>query len=108
MKMTDMKLTDMEKGWFVGPFTPTVLHTDAFECAVKRYAAGTREARHVHRVATEITVIVAGRVRMNGVEHGPDSIVRVEPGTATDFEALTDVVTVVVKTPAAREDKYVC
>jgi mannose-6-phosphate isomerase-like protein (cupin superfamily) len=103
-----MNLRDMEKGWFVGPFTPTVLHTEGFECAVKRYAAGAHEARHVHHVATEITVIVEGRVRMNGVEHGPDSIVRIDPGVATDFEALTDVITVVVKTPAVLGDKHAC
>lgn len=103
-----MMLSDMHKGWFAGPFLPTALHTEAFECAVKRYDAGTREPRHVHRLATEITVIVEGRVRMNGVEHGRDSIVCIAPGQATDFEALTDVVTVVVKTPAVPGDKHDC
>ena len=98
----------MKKGWFVGPFLPTVLHTDQFECGIKRYSAGEREGRHVHKVATELTVIVAGRVRMNGVEYGPNSIVNIPPGVSTDFEALTDVITVVVKTPAALGDKYEC
>jgi len=101
-------LAQMTKGWFIGPFSPTLFATDAFECAVKRYSAGDHEARHVHRVATEFTVVVSGQVRMNGVTHGPDSIVEVPPGVSTDFEALTDAVTCVVKVPAVPGDKHAC
>lgn len=107
MSIAQHDLAQMGKGWFIGPFLPTAWHTDAFECAVKRYPAGAHEARHVHRIATEFTVIVEGRVRMNGVEYGRDAIVCIPPGEATDFEALTDVTTVVVKTPAAIGDKHV-
>jgi len=49
MKAFDLK--DYTKGWFIGPFQPTLFHTDQFECAVKRYKAGDKEAAHVHRVA---------------------------------------------------------
>ena len=35
-------------------------------------------------------------------------IVLIEPGEDTDFEALTDVTTVVVKTPSVAGDKYEC
>lgn len=101
-------LRDMKNGWFIGPFEPTAFDTDRFECAVKRYAAGAREHRHVHRVATEFTVIIEGRVRMNGVEYARDAIIEIPPGDATDFEALTDVITMVVKVPAAKGDKYEC
>lgn len=104
--MKSFKLSDMSKGWFVGSFEPTALSTEACEVAVKRYAAGTRESAHVHRVATEITVIISGRVRMAGKEWGEGDIVVLAPGDVTDFEALTDTVNVVVKTPGARNDKY--
>ena len=103
-----LDLASMTKGWFVGPFVPTAFHTDQFECAVKRYQAGDREASHVHKVATEFTVVVEGEVRMNGVTYGRDAIVSIPPGVATDFEALTDTITVVVKVPAIAGDKYVC
>lgn len=101
-------LGSMKKGWFIGPFTPTVFDTDQFECAVKRYTAGDREDSHIHRVATEYTVIVEGRVRMNGTTYERDAILEIPPGEATDFEALTDVITVVVKVPALPGDKYEC
>ena len=103
-----LDLSTMVKGWFAGPFTPTALHSEQFECAVKRYPAGAVEGRHVHRIATEITVIVEGRVRMNGIEYGRDAIVTAAPGESSDFEALTDVITVVLKTPAVIGDKYAC
>jgi mannose-6-phosphate isomerase-like protein (cupin superfamily) len=106
MPPRQLDLAAMTKGWFVGPFTPTAFHTEQFECAIKRYAAGEREAAHVHKVATEFTVIVEGRVRMNGREYGRDAIVEIQPGQATDFEALADTITVVVKVPAAAGDKY--
>lgn len=102
------RLSDMTKGWFVGGFQPSVLRTDAAEVAVKTYSKGDYEARHYHKVAPEITAIVSGRVRMNGTEYGEGDIVLIEPGEATDFEALSDVTTVVVKLPSVAGDKYSC
>ena len=100
------KLQDMFKGWFVGDFDPTLLRTDACEVAVKSYKAGDAEELHHHKVATEVTLILSGRVRMCGKEWGEGDIVVLAPGEATAFEALTDAVNVVVKTPGAKNDKY--
>jgi quercetin dioxygenase-like cupin family protein len=100
------KLQDMFKGWFVGDFDPSLLRTDACEVAVKSYKAGDSEELHHHKVATEVTLILSGRVRMCGKEWGEGDIVVLEPGEATDFVALTDAVNVVVKTPGAKNDKY--
>jgi quercetin dioxygenase-like cupin family protein len=105
--MKHARLDDMTKGWFVGAFTPTAYSTDACEVAVKRYTAGDREGKHYHKLATEITLIISGKVRMAGREWGAGDIVVMEPGDATEFEALTDTVNVVVKTPGAMNDKYI-
>lgn len=104
--MKHAQLSEMVKGWFIGGFSPAVLHTQACEVAVKHYAAGDREAAHFHKVATEITVVIIGQVRMAGRIYGPGDIVVMEPGETTDFEAVTDTVNVVVKTPGALNDKY--
>ena len=104
--MNSAHLQDMVKGWFVGSFAPSAHATEACEVAVKRYTAGQREAAHYHRVATEITLVLSGRVRMAGKEWGEGDIVVLSPGETTDFEALTDAVNVVVKTPGAPDDKY--
>lgn len=104
--MRSAKLDDMVRGWFVGNFDPTLYRTNDCEIAVKRYLRGDCEKRHFHRVATEITVIVKGRVRMFGQEFSEGDIVVVEPGEATAFEALEDSVNVVVKFPGVNNDKY--
>ncbi|CAB3789261.1 hypothetical protein LMG28614_02838 [Paraburkholderia ultramafica] len=105
--MNSAKLDDMVKGWFVGAFSPTAYSTDNCEVAVKRYKAGDKEGAHYHKVATEITLVMSGKVRMAGKEWGAGDIVVLEPGDVTDFEALTDAVNVVVKTPGALNDKFV-
>ena len=104
--MKKAKLKDMVKGWFVGNFTPTLIATNLVEVAVKEYKKGEYEVRHHHKIATEITVITAGRVLMNGVEYIKGDIVVIEPFEATDFRVLEDSVTTVVKIPGASNDKY--
>lgn len=108
MALQRYKLNEFTRGWFVGKFSPTLLSTDAVEVAVKHYRAGEAEQAHFHKVATELTLIVSGRVRMSGEEFGPDDIIKIEPGQATDFQSLTDVTTVVVKIPCVSGDKYPC
>ena len=99
-------LSQMVKGWFVGSFTPNVIQTNAVEVAVKTYKAGDKEATHFHKLATEVTVIISGQVRMSGKDFGPGEIVTLMPWEPTDFEAVTDAVNVVVKLPGAADDKY--
>ena len=100
-------LDDMFKGWFVGDFSPTALSTSACEVAVKRYKAGDKEGLHFHKIGTEVTVILFGSASMNGVVLNEGQIVRINPGESTDFMAITDVTTVVVKTPSVIDDKYI-
>lgn len=104
--MKHARLEEMVKGWFVGDFSPTAHQTQACEVAVKHYSAGDHESAHYHKVATEITLVISGHVRMAGREWGPGDIVVLSPGEVTDFEALTDTINVVVKTPGALDDKF--
>lgn len=100
------KLDAMKGGWFVGSFVPTLYDTTDVEVAVKHYRAGDHEAAHYHRIATEITVVVEGQVEMAGQIWQTGDIILLEPGEATDFRALSDSTTVVVKLPGAKHDKY--
>ncbi len=104
--MEAYNLSDMVKGWFVGGFTPTVHQTEDVEVAVKHYRAGDNEVAHYHKIATEITVVVEGRIRMNGVYYVKGDMIKLEPGEATDFWAISDSITVVVKHPGAKDDKW--
>jgi quercetin dioxygenase-like cupin family protein len=96
----------MVKGWFVGNFEPSLIKTKEVEIAVKNYKKGDYEPRHFHKLATEITVINQGKVRMNGQIYVSGEIIVIEPYDITDFEALEDTSTTVVKYPGAENDKY--
>ncbi len=104
--MIQRSLKDMVGGWMVGDFDPTCIKTPACEVACKHYPAGASEAAHVHRIATELTLIAKGRVTMNGRVFSEGDIIILEPGEATDFIALEPSTTVVVKMPSVAGDKY--
>ena len=100
-------INDMKGGWFIGNFEPSLHKTNDCEVAVKRYKKGDYEQAHFHKIATEYTVILSGKVSMNGKVYSAGDIIIMEPGEATDFLCLEDGTTnVVVKLPGANNDKY--
>ena len=99
-------LNQMVKGWFVGNFSPSAFDTQDCEVAVKYYKAGDLEKKHFHKIATEITVVISGQIKMMNRVWVEGDIIVLDPNEATDFEALTDCINVVVKLPGATNDKY--
>ncbi|MCW0346766.1 cupin domain-containing protein [Pantoea ananatis] len=104
--MQSTNLNQMIRGWFVGGFEPSALKTTDVEVAVQHFMAGDKEARHYHKIATEITVIVKGKALMNGQEYSEGDIIKISPGESSDFQALENTITTVVKLPGALNDKY--
>lgn len=104
--MQKFKLRNMKKGWFIGDFNPTVFRTTLVETAYKTYKKGDYEDPHFHKIAKEITVIAEGEVEMNGVKYIKGDILVISPMEVTNFKALTDAATVVVKIPCIKDDKY--
>jgi len=104
--MQRSKLKDMIRGWFVGNFKPSAYTTQSVEVGVRKYQAGDYEKRHLHKIATEITVITSGEVEMNNQIFKAGDIITIPPGESTDFKAITDATNVVVKLPGALSDKY--
>ncbi|MBM0637758.1 hypothetical protein LNU06_07395 [Campylobacter sp. VicNov18] len=104
--MKNYKLDEMIRGWFVGNFEPSIFKTNNVEVGIKEYKMGDFEEKHHHKVATEITVIVSGKVKMNDKIYSKGDIVIISPKEATDFQALEDTISVVVKLPGVKHDKY--
>lgn len=100
------KLVDFKRGWFVGDFCPSLFVTKDFEVAIQCYSAGDTEQEHIHRIATEITAIVDGQVKINGTQLSAGDVVVIQPNEKSKFEAITDAKTVVVKSPSVPNDKY--
>lgn len=105
--MKKANIDEMVKGWFIGNFEPSLLKTNDVEVAYKSYVKDDFEEKHYHKIATEYTLITKGRVKMFDCEWEKGDIIIVEPGDATEFYALEDSETVVVKIPGANNDKYV-
>lgn len=106
MALEKYNLEEMFKGWFIGNFEPSLFKTNDVEVGVKKYKRDEFENSHFHKIATEFTVVISGIVEMNGVQYGENDIIKILPGVSTNFKAITDVVTVVVKLPGANNDKY--
>ncbi len=104
--MKKQLLKNMHKGWLIGDFEPTILRTQNVEVGIKEYSKGMYEEKHYHKIATEITIITTGKVRMNGNIFQKGDIIIIEPNEATDFEVLEDTITTVIKIPGAKNDKY--
>ena len=100
------KIENMFKGWFIGDFEPSLYKTQDVEVGIKEYEAGEYESHHYHKIATEFTVIIDGKVEMNGESYSTGDIIRIMPNEITDFKAITNTKTVVVKIPGAQNDKY--
>lgn len=97
---------DFKGGWFVGNFFPTIIPSDNVEICIKRYKADDYDQSHYHKEADEITMIIEGLVSMNKIKYHADDIIWIEKGEATDFKALTDAITCVIKIPCVKNDKY--
>lgn len=101
------KIRDFIGGWFVGNFEPSLYKTIDVEIGIKYYKSGDCERYHHHKIATEFTAIISGKVLMDGKTFEAGEIIIIKPNISTNFEAITDTVTVVVKIPGANNDKYV-
>lgn len=104
--MDKRNLKQFVRGWIVGGFEPTLYKTTDVEVAIQNFKQGDKEPSHCHKIATEITVIVRGKALMKGMILNEGDIVSISPGQFTDFEALEDTTTAVVKLPGAMNDKY--
>lgn len=104
--MTIFEHKEMFKGWFVGDFEPTGFRTEHCEVAVRSYVAGEQEPWHYHKIGTEITYVISGKVVMaeKTVEAGQGIVL--EPNEGSAFTALEDSLLCIVKVPSVKGDKY--
>lgn len=103
--MDRYKLENFTKGWVVGNFLPSVHLTDAFELGVKFFRKGDVEPSHKQIVATEVTVVVSGEIRLAKEFFFAGDVISIPPGEIADFESLTDSCVVCIKFPSIPEDK---
>jgi len=99
------KLSEFTNGWFLGNFNPSLFKSEDFEVCVKHFKQGEVEVAHFQRIATEITVVLSGSVRMGQHILHVDDILTIYKDEVCDFEALTDCKVLGVKFPSLPNDK---
>ena len=105
--MNHFKLEDFFKGWVVGDFVPSLHLTSEFEVGVKYFSPGDVEEAHKQLVATEITIVIDGVIRMGSNVYAKGDIIEIPPHEVCDFESLSHSSLVCIKFPSIPNDKIV-
>ena len=105
--MEIFKLEDFFKGWVLGNFEPSLYKTQDFEVGVKFFKKGAIEAAHKQLIATEITIVVEGVIRLGDGIFERGDIISIPPQEVAAFESLTDSSLICVKFPSLPNDKVV-
>ena len=103
--MKTFKLGDFIGGWVIGDFAPSLFVNTGVEVAIKRFELRDVEPSHKQLVATEITIVVEGKIRMGSNVFFKNDIAVIEPGEYADFEALEHSVVICIKFPSIPKDK---
>jgi hypothetical protein len=104
--MKRYKLSDAgARGWFIGDFESAVHQTKDFEVCYQHNPRG-KPATHIHKIVTEITLVISGRQVCNGEIFSAGDICILEPGDISQIEYLEDTQIVTIKTPSIPSDKF--
>ena len=104
--MKKFDYNEMKGGWYIGNFEPTAFKTKNFEVAYAKHKKGDAWDKHLHKIATEITLIIKGKVRVNNEIFSIGDIFIIEPNEMVDPLFLEDTEVIVVKNISDVNDKY--
>jgi quercetin dioxygenase-like cupin family protein len=75
-----------------------------FDMSIKK---GEIEASHKQLIATEITVVIEGEIRLGNSVFSRGDVISILPHEVADFESLTDSSLVCIKFPSIPNDKVI-
>lgn len=104
--MDRYKLSDCgARGWFVGDFDGAVYRTKGFEVCYQLNPRG-HTLSHIHKEITEITLVISGKLLLNGEIFEAGEIHVLYPGEVSQLEYLEETSVVTIKTPSIPSDKF--
>lgn len=104
--MKIFKADKMKAGWYIGDFEPTVFKNKNFEAGVKTHKKNEYWPVHYHKIATEITYILKGKIKMQNKILIEGDIFIIYPYEIANPEFLEETTVLVIKTPSITNDKY--
>ena len=105
--MEKFNFDKMYRGWFIGDFEPTAYKTKNFEVGYGHHKKGDKWQKHYHKIATEINLIIEGKVKVNDQIFSKGDIFIIKPNEVIDPLFLEDTRFIVVKTISDVNDKYI-
>jgi quercetin dioxygenase-like cupin family protein len=105
--MKKFRIEDMTRGWFIGDFEPASFKTKNFEVGKGHHKKGEMWDKHYHKLATEITLILKGKVEINDEIFVQGDIFIIEKNEVVEPLFLEETEYVVVKTISDKDDKYI-
>ena len=103
--MERLNLESYFNGWIIGDFNPSVMRTPEIEVGVKNFLVGEKEPEHYQKLASEVTFVLKGRIRMGNQVMASGEGLMVKPEEVLDFEALEDSIVLAIKFPSLPDDK---
>ena len=97
----------MKGGWFIGNFEPTAFKTTDCEVAYVKHYKDQNWEKHFHKIATEITFIIKGKIKINDKVFSSGDIFVIEPNEIVDPKFLEDSEVIIVKLPSNTNDKFI-
>lgn len=94
------------RGWFIGDFPEAVVRTKDFEMNYQMNPKGFDSPIHYHKIVTEVTLVISGRMVVNGELFESGDIFILEPNEINQTTYIEDCATVVAKFPSVPDDKY--
>jgi len=105
--MEIFKHEDMNIGWFVGDFPSAAFRTKAFEVCQRTHPRGEKWEAHYHKEATEINLLIRGKMKVNDIELNSGDIFILSPyEVASNITYIEDCEMVIIKTPSIPTDKF--
>jgi len=105
--MKKFRIKNMKRGWFIGDFEPVALKTKNFEVGIGHHEKGEKWDKHFHKLATEVTVILKGKVKINNEIFIKGDIIIIDKNEVVEPLFLEETDYIVVKTISNKNDKYV-
>ena len=99
------RIDEFKNGWFIGGFEPSIVNTKDFEVCFKSFSPGETEPKSIQRIATEITLVVSGSVKINDHVLNAGELCLIPPGEPADFLSITESSLIGVKFPSMPNDK---
>lgn len=99
-------IKNYHRGWFLGNFQPSIFQTKEFEVAILTHTKGEYWPEHYHKIATEINVLLEGKMSVNGIEINVNDIFVFEPNESSAPIFYENCKVLCIKTPSVIGDKY--